>query len=138
MISLLLRHSSAELAQEVLYKYAQEGRAAELAVLLYADSIFGVDKFASLDCVDYKALRLSFAEEVVKLYQEESVLVDPGNGRLTECVNKRKGMISVLLLLEVFQRTNLHVCEIISIVLTITLIHLTCLVISWHGDDWID
>lgn len=109
MISLLLHHSSDELAREILYRYAREVRVIELAVLLYADSIFGVGKFALLDCPDFKALRLSFAEEVAKLYEEECNLADSGNGRLTECISKRQGIMSILLLLEVFERTNFHV-----------------------------
>lgn len=77
----------------------------ELAVLLYVDSVFGVGKFA-LDCADYKALCLSFGEEVVKLYKEECELAASGSERLTDCVSKRQGIISVLLLLEIFERTN--------------------------------
>lgn len=96
--------------QNAICQYARGGNVFELTSLLYVDATFELGIFQGLED-EYFALRKSVVTSISSSLEEEGPCFVVGSSGVTCSKVEKQVLKSVLLILEIFYRTNFSVCS---------------------------
>ncbi|KAL3502328.1 hypothetical protein ACH5RR_036777 [Cinchona calisaya] len=105
---------------DVVSRYGEEGKIIELAALFimkpngspgFEEVYLASDGFSSMNKM---TLRQHIVNQIVFLTNEEYTLGSNGISRLVECTQKKKVMMAMMLLLEIFNRDGCQIKDIVT------------------------